>query len=66
MTSCQSELKQRKVAEITRNHQRDVAGPILRRNAILAQRRRDEGQDGVPADEAVPAVPDLPRDYDSF
>eukprot|EP00971_Amphidinium_carterae_P312175 6204964-Amphidinium_carterae.1 len=40
------ELKQRKVAEITRDHQRDVAGPILRSNALLAQRRRDEGPDG--------------------
>eukprot|EP00971_Amphidinium_carterae_P128927 2553454-Amphidinium_carterae.1 len=57
------ELKQKKVAEITRDHQRDVSGPILRRNAVLAQRRRDDGPDGVPADEAVP---ELPRDYDSF
>eukprot|EP00971_Amphidinium_carterae_P218601 4338851-Amphidinium_carterae.1 len=60
------ELKQKKVAEVTRDHLRDVSGPILRRNAILAQRRRDDGPDGVPADEAVPPTPDLPKDYDAF
>eukprot|EP00971_Amphidinium_carterae_P235857 4680736-Amphidinium_carterae.1 len=43
------ELKQKRVAEITRDHHRDVAGPILRRNARLAQRRRDDGPDGVQA-----------------
>eukprot|EP00971_Amphidinium_carterae_P287498 5706673-Amphidinium_carterae.1 len=36
---------------------------MLRRNADLARRRRDN-EDGVPADEAVPPVPDLPQDYD--
>eukprot|EP00971_Amphidinium_carterae_P104080 2061242-Amphidinium_carterae.1 len=60
------ELKQKKVAEITRDHQRDVSGPILRSNAILAQRRRDDGPDGVPAHAAVPAIPELPKDYDAF
>eukprot|EP00971_Amphidinium_carterae_P027213 536170-Amphidinium_carterae.1 len=30
-----------------------MTGPILRRNAILAQRRRDDGPDGVAADEGV-------------
>eukprot|EP00971_Amphidinium_carterae_P052025 1024085-Amphidinium_carterae.1 len=30
------------------------------------KRRRDEGPDGVPADEAVPQVPGLPQDYDPF
>eukprot|EP00971_Amphidinium_carterae_P049491 975006-Amphidinium_carterae.2 len=43
-----------------------VTAPILRRNTELALRRRNEGQDGVPADEAVPQVPDLPQDYDPF
>eukprot|EP00971_Amphidinium_carterae_P066549 1317736-Amphidinium_carterae.1 len=47
-------LKEKEVERITREHTRDVTGPILRHNAILAQRRRDEGPDGVQADEAVP------------
>eukprot|EP00971_Amphidinium_carterae_P077846 1539838-Amphidinium_carterae.1 len=56
-------LREKEIERITRerDHTRDVTGPILRRNAILAQRRRDGGPDGVPADEAVPRVPELPQ-----
>eukprot|EP00971_Amphidinium_carterae_P103023 2039150-Amphidinium_carterae.1 len=57
-------MKEKEIDRRSREHQRDVTGPILRRNAELARRRRDEGPDGVPADEAVPMLPDLPRDYD--
>eukprot|EP00971_Amphidinium_carterae_P291916 5794514-Amphidinium_carterae.1 len=59
-------LREKEIDRITREHARDVTGPILRRNAVLAQRRRDDGPDGVPADEAVPRVPDLPQGYDAF
>eukprot|EP00971_Amphidinium_carterae_P105222 2083624-Amphidinium_carterae.1 len=59
-------IREKEIEMITRDHTRDVTGPILRSNAILAQRRRDEGHDTVPADAAVPRVPDLPRDYDAF
>eukprot|EP00971_Amphidinium_carterae_P298296 5927055-Amphidinium_carterae.1 len=59
-------LKEKENEKRTREHQRDVSGPILRRNVELVRRRRDEGQDGVPADEAVPPLPDLPGDYDPF
>eukprot|EP00971_Amphidinium_carterae_P079579 1574828-Amphidinium_carterae.1 len=36
---------EREIERITREHTRDVTGPILRSNALLAQRRRDEGVD---------------------
>eukprot|EP00971_Amphidinium_carterae_P324169 6442029-Amphidinium_carterae.1 len=45
-------IKEKEIERITRDHTRDVTGPILRRNALLAQRRRDDGPDGVQADEA--------------
>eukprot|EP00971_Amphidinium_carterae_P254549 5053611-Amphidinium_carterae.1 len=50
----EEEIKAKEIERITREHTRDVTGPILRRNALLAQKRRDDGPDGVPADEAVP------------
>eukprot|EP00971_Amphidinium_carterae_P125541 2487080-Amphidinium_carterae.1 len=56
-------IREQEVDRRTREHQRDVTGPILRRNTELARRRRD-GEDGVPADEAVPPLQDLPSDYD--
>eukprot|EP00971_Amphidinium_carterae_P314037 6241722-Amphidinium_carterae.1 len=56
-------IREREIERRSREHQRDVTGPILRRNTELARRRRD-GEDGVPADEAVPPLQDLPRDYD--
>eukprot|EP00971_Amphidinium_carterae_P078161 1546253-Amphidinium_carterae.1 len=59
-------IREKKIERITREHTRNVTGPILRRNAILAQRRRDDGPDGVPADETVPRVPELPQGYDAF
>eukprot|EP00971_Amphidinium_carterae_P007149 141644-Amphidinium_carterae.1 len=59
-------IREKEIERITRDHTRDVTGPILRANALLAQRRRDEGFDTVPADAAVPRVPDLPRDYNTF
>eukprot|EP00971_Amphidinium_carterae_P216610 4300057-Amphidinium_carterae.1 len=55
----EDDLKDKEVERLTREHTRDVTAPILRRNAENARRRRD-GDDGVPADEAVPQVPDLP------
>eukprot|EP00971_Amphidinium_carterae_P240495 4774357-Amphidinium_carterae.1 len=59
-------LKKKEIDRLTRDHTRDVTGPILRRNAELARRRANDGLDGVPADEAVPQLPDLPRGYDPF
>eukprot|EP00971_Amphidinium_carterae_P345485 6486472-Amphidinium_carterae.1 len=59
-------IRDKEVEIMTREHARDVTAPILRRNTELALRRRSEGKDGVPADEAVPQVPDLPQDYDPF
>eukprot|EP00971_Amphidinium_carterae_P075150 1485458-Amphidinium_carterae.1 len=61
----EEDLKDKELERLTREHARDVTAPILRRNAENARRRRD-GDDGVAADEAVPQVPDLPQDYDSF
>eukprot|EP00971_Amphidinium_carterae_P284679 5652118-Amphidinium_carterae.1 len=61
----EDELKKKEIDRIAREHQRDISGPILRANAELARRRRD-GEDGVPADAAVPPVPDLHKDYDPF
>eukprot|EP00971_Amphidinium_carterae_P283251 5623245-Amphidinium_carterae.1 len=58
-------LREKEVERLSREHQRDISGPALRRNAELARRRRD-GEDGVPADEAIPPLQDLPRDYDPF
>eukprot|EP00971_Amphidinium_carterae_P089056 1762568-Amphidinium_carterae.1 len=55
----EDDIRDREVERITRDHARDVTAPIPRRNAELARRRRD-AEDGVPADEAVPPVPDLP------
>eukprot|EP00971_Amphidinium_carterae_P193088 3832066-Amphidinium_carterae.1 len=49
----EDDLKDKEVERLTREHARDVTAPILRRNAENARRRRD-GDDGVPADEAVP------------
>eukprot|EP00971_Amphidinium_carterae_P262306 5202904-Amphidinium_carterae.1 len=46
-------IREKEIEKMTREHARDVTAPILRRNAELAGRRRD-GDDGVPADEAVP------------
>eukprot|EP00971_Amphidinium_carterae_P236046 4684866-Amphidinium_carterae.1 len=62
----EDELRKKEVERITREHARDVTGPILRRNAELARRRREDGPDGVPADEAVPQAPGLPQGYDPF
>eukprot|EP00971_Amphidinium_carterae_P276846 5494259-Amphidinium_carterae.1 len=45
-------LREKEIDRRTREHQRDVSGPILRSNAELARRRRDDGPDGVPADAA--------------
>eukprot|EP00971_Amphidinium_carterae_P087969 1740381-Amphidinium_carterae.1 len=59
-------IKEKEIDRRQREHQRDIAGPALRRNAELARRRRDEEPGGVPADEAVPQLQDLPRDYDPF
>eukprot|EP00971_Amphidinium_carterae_P209418 4154124-Amphidinium_carterae.1 len=56
-------IREKEIERITREHARDVSGPILRRHAELA-RRRSDGDNGVPADEAVPQVPELPQDYD--
>eukprot|EP00971_Amphidinium_carterae_P280766 5573914-Amphidinium_carterae.1 len=36
-------IREKEMERITR--ERDVTGPILRSNALLAQRRRDEGVD---------------------
>eukprot|EP00971_Amphidinium_carterae_P250144 4965786-Amphidinium_carterae.1 len=46
-------IREQEIERITREHTRDVTTPILRRNAVNAGRRRD-GDDGVPADEAIP------------
>eukprot|EP00971_Amphidinium_carterae_P083217 1646863-Amphidinium_carterae.1 len=50
----EDDIRDKEVERITREHARDVTSPILRRNAELARRRRDDGPDGVPTDEAVP------------
>eukprot|EP00971_Amphidinium_carterae_P071092 1405613-Amphidinium_carterae.1 len=47
-----------------RTYARDTP-PILRRNAKNARRRRD-GDDGLPADEAVPTTPELPKTFKPF
>eukprot|EP00971_Amphidinium_carterae_P250147 4965845-Amphidinium_carterae.1 len=39
-------LREKEIDRITREHQRDVTGPILRRNVELARRHRDDGPDG--------------------
>eukprot|EP00971_Amphidinium_carterae_P115664 2291088-Amphidinium_carterae.1 len=61
----EDDLKDKETERTTREHARDIA-PILRRNTVKARRRRDEGEDGVPADEGVPAVLALPQDYEPF
>eukprot|EP00971_Amphidinium_carterae_P253579 5034552-Amphidinium_carterae.1 len=38
-------IREKEIERITREHTRDVTGPILCSNALLAQRRRDEGVD---------------------
>eukprot|EP00971_Amphidinium_carterae_P057173 1130502-Amphidinium_carterae.1 len=42
----EDELREKGVERITREHARGVTGPILRRNAELARRRREDGPDG--------------------
>eukprot|EP00971_Amphidinium_carterae_P137823 2731501-Amphidinium_carterae.1 len=42
----EDELRDKEVDRITREHARDVTGPILRCNAELARRRREDGPDG--------------------
>eukprot|EP00971_Amphidinium_carterae_P215191 4271119-Amphidinium_carterae.1 len=49
----EEDIRDREIERLTRDHARDVTAPILRRNAELARRRRDN-EDGVPANEAVP------------
>eukprot|EP00971_Amphidinium_carterae_P156229 3097443-Amphidinium_carterae.2 len=58
------EIKEKELDRLLKAHARDIA-PILRRNAENARRRR-EGDDGVPADEGVPATPELPKDFKPF
>eukprot|EP00971_Amphidinium_carterae_P277940 5517249-Amphidinium_carterae.1 len=62
----EDDIRDKELERIRREHARDVTSPILRRNAELASRRREDGPDGVPADEAVPSIPDLPQGYDPF
>eukprot|EP00971_Amphidinium_carterae_P216571 4299131-Amphidinium_carterae.1 len=61
----EDEIKDKELERLIREHTRDVA-PILRRNAGNARRRKDDGPDGVPADEAVPPVPELPKTFKPF
>eukprot|EP00971_Amphidinium_carterae_P075279 1487934-Amphidinium_carterae.1 len=60
----EDEIKEKELNRLLREHTRDT-GPIVRRNAENARRRRD-GEDGVPADEAVPPIPELPKNFKPF
>eukprot|EP00971_Amphidinium_carterae_P071216 1408449-Amphidinium_carterae.1 len=61
----QKTITDKKVSRLTRQHAQDI-DPILRRNAEKARRRREEGEDGVPADEAVPPLRELPKNFKPF
>eukprot|EP00971_Amphidinium_carterae_P041876 822977-Amphidinium_carterae.1 len=62
----EDDIKDKELERLTREHAQDRMLDDVEMEKMLAQRRRDEGPDGVPADEAVPQVPDLPQDYEPF
>eukprot|EP00971_Amphidinium_carterae_P349790 6491226-Amphidinium_carterae.1 len=61
----EDELKEKELQRILADHQRNVA-PLPRRNVELARRRREDGPDGVPADEVAPPTLELPKGYNPF
>eukprot|EP00971_Amphidinium_carterae_P060529 1197934-Amphidinium_carterae.1 len=60
----EDELREKKLQKLLRVYNTRTE-PILRRDAKKAK-RRESGEDGVPADEAVPAYPELPDTFDPF
>eukprot|EP00971_Amphidinium_carterae_P206966 4106427-Amphidinium_carterae.1 len=59
------EIEDKEVSRLTRQHARDIDA-ILRCNAEKARRRREEREDGIPTDEAVPPLPELLKDFKPF
>eukprot|EP00971_Amphidinium_carterae_P135611 2686780-Amphidinium_carterae.1 len=60
----EDEIREKELDRLLREHARDTA-PVVRCNAEKARQRRD-GEDGVPADEAVSPVPEVPRTCKPF
>eukprot|EP00971_Amphidinium_carterae_P285772 5674138-Amphidinium_carterae.1 len=59
----EDEIREKKLNKLLRVHA-TRAEPIMRRNQEKTRRRAD-GEDGVPADEAVPPYPELPDTFKS-